>query len=134
MADHYPSFIEPTVREAERIERGGAIVPNEIAALLRHNADQIADLAEALRQERESFKWAERDCNEMVTRLNRLSDHLRTGIVSDVMRKLADYAGGFVDFERGIGYDDPNHPPPDPFPDPVPAPAPRRARRKGGRR
>ena len=47
-------IIAPTVAEAERIEAGGEVRPYEVAALLRHNADMVADYANALNDEREA--------------------------------------------------------------------------------
>ena len=44
--------IAPAVAEAERIESGGEVRPNEIAALLRFNAGLVADYASALQEER----------------------------------------------------------------------------------
>lgn len=80
----------------------------------------IAELKEALEQERAHSEGLAHDCEEMCLRLERLSKHLRGGIVAEVMRKLADYAEG-----AGSEYRD--TPPEDPFPDP---PEPKRARRR----
>lgn len=120
--------IAPAVAEAERIEAGGEVRPNEVAALLRFNADLVVDYAEALRQEREHNAGLVIDCEEMCNRLSRLDDHLRSGALFDVLRKLADYAGGFKDFEMGIAYEDRDDPPQDPFPPPAPVKAKRSKR------
>lgn len=114
--------IAPAVAEAERIEAGGEVRPSEVAALLRFNADLVVDYATALQEERESNARLVKDCEEMVNRLFRLEEHLRGGIVREVMSKLADYAGS-------VGHEDLDDPPRDPFP-PAPEPTAGKRRRK----
>lgn len=126
-----PSIIAPAVREAERIEAGGTIVPSEQAALIRSLADLVADHWEALQEERAYVKGLQQECEEMTKRLERIDHHLRRGIVRETLDKLADYAGGWKDFEAGEAHEDRDDPPRDPYPDPEPAPK-KRARRKGG--
>ena len=111
--------IAPAVAEAERIEAGGAVRPNEVAALLRFNCDLVVDYATALTEEREYSARLGKDCEEMSARLFRLEEHLRNGIVREVMGKLADYAGS-------VGHEDLDDPPADPFPEPE---APKRRRK-----
>ena len=110
--------IAPAVAEAERIESGGEVRPNEIAALLRFNAGLVADYASALQEERAHNARLRVSCDEMCARLDRLSDHLREGALFDVLRKLSDYAGS-------VGHEELDNPPPDPFP-PESVPAKRR--------
>lgn len=98
--------------------------------LMRQAAEEIKELAETLEGERRAYEALARDCEEMVNRLDRLHVHLRTGVVPQIIGKLADYAGGFIDFEAGIGYDEVDNPPPDPFPDPPPPPKRCTQRRK----
>lgn len=122
-----PSFIVPAVREAERIEAGGQIVPNEQAALIRSLADLVVDHWRALQEERAYVEGLQQECEEMTKRLGRIDHHLRRGILRETLDKLADYAGGWKDFEAGEAHEDRDDPPRDPFPEPQ-----KRARRKGG--
>lgn len=116
------------LQTADDIDAGRDFVPREVAASLRYLATLVQDYRQALDEEREHSAGLAQDCNEMVKRLERLDHHLRHGIVSEVTRKLADYAGGFADYDLGIAYDERDNPPPDPFPDPEP---PKRRKRKG---
>lgn len=115
--------IAPAVAEAERIAAGGEVRPNEVAALLRFNADLVVDYATALKDEREYSARLAKNCDEMAGRLSRLEDHLRYGIVREVMGKLADYAGS-------VDHEELDNPPRDPFPEREPEPAPRRKRKE----
>lgn len=122
-----PSIIDPAVREAERIEAGGKIVPNEQAALIRSLADMVADHWQALQEERACVQGLQQDCEEMAKRLERIDHHLRRGILRETLDKLADFAGGWKDFEAGQAHEDRDDPPRDPFPEPHTG-----AQRKGG--
>lgn len=115
--------IAPAVAEAERIESGGEVRPNEVAALLRFNADLVVDYATALQEERAYSARCRVEINEMVGRLSRLQDHLSSGgVLLAMIEKLSDYAGS-------VGYEEVGDPIPDPFP-PEPEPAQVKRRRK----
>ena len=113
--------IAPAVAEAERIESGGEVGQNEVAALLRFNADLVVDYATALQEEREHSARCRIEIDEMASRLSRLQDHLsRGGVLLAMLEKLSDYAGS-------VGYEEVGDPIPDPFP---PAPEPAQAKRR----
>lgn len=119
------------LQTADDMEAGRAYSPRQAAESLRYLAAQVEDYQQALAEERTHADGLAKDCDEMVRRLDRLEHHLRHGIVAEVTRKLADYAGGFIDYEAGIAYEDRNNPPPDPFPDPEAPPKAKRRKRKG---
>lgn len=92
-------------------------------------SEERAELIAELERERSRADDFERDCEEMAQRLSRLDDHLRDGPLFEILRKLADYAGGFIDYKNGLAHESRDAPPPDPFPEPT-----KPKRRSGGKR